>query len=105
MLLIEEDGESCATNSQTMSGPPSRQCYRTSRGVYHGCRARNRVERFFNNIKQCRRIATRYDKLAANYLAFFPRRTLPPRMSANGIVQGSFSSRAKSSNMADTISR
>ena len=32
-------------------------------------RARNRVERFFNRIKQCRRIATRYDKLAANYLA------------------------------------
>jgi transposase len=32
--------------------------------------ARNLVERFFNKIKQCRRIATRYDKLAANYLAF-----------------------------------
>jgi hypothetical protein len=41
-------------------------------------RARNLIERFFNKIKQCRRIATRYDKLAANYLAFmascdFPR--------------------------------
>jgi transposase len=33
-------------------------------------RARNIVERFFNRIKQCRRVATRYDKLAANYLAF-----------------------------------
>jgi transposase len=33
-------------------------------------RSRNLVERFFNKIKQCRRIATRYDKLAANYLAF-----------------------------------
>jgi transposase len=33
-------------------------------------RARNLVERFFNRIKQCRRVATRYDKLAANYLAF-----------------------------------
>ena len=33
-------------------------------------RARNRVERFFNRIRQCRRVATRYDKLAANYLAF-----------------------------------
>jgi Transposase DDE domain len=30
----------------------------------------NLVERFFNKIKQCRRVATRYDKLAANYLAF-----------------------------------
>ncbi len=27
-------------------------------------RARNLVERFFSKIKQCRRIATRYDKLA-----------------------------------------
>jgi transposase len=33
-------------------------------------RARNLIERFFNNVKQCRRVATRYDKLAANYLAF-----------------------------------
>ena len=32
--------------------------------------ARNLVERFFNRIKQSRRVATRYDKLAANYLAF-----------------------------------
>ena len=32
-------------------------------------RARNLVERFFNKIKQCRRIATRYDKLAETYLA------------------------------------
>jgi transposase len=28
------------------------------------------IERFFNKVKQCRRVATRYDKLAANYLAF-----------------------------------
>jgi transposase len=33
-------------------------------------RARNLVERFVNNIQQCRRVATCYDKLAANYLAF-----------------------------------
>jgi transposase len=33
-------------------------------------RARNRVERFFNRIKQCRRVATRYDELAAIHLAF-----------------------------------
>ena len=33
-------------------------------------RARNLVERFFNRLKHCRRVATRYDKLAANYLAF-----------------------------------
>jgi transposase len=33
-------------------------------------RARNLVEWFLNKIKQCRRVATRYDKLAANYVAF-----------------------------------
>lgn len=32
-------------------------------------RQRNLVERFFNKIKQNRRIATRYDKLDDNYLA------------------------------------
>jgi hypothetical protein len=32
--------------------------------------ARDLVEFFFNKIKQCRRIAMCYDKLAANYLAF-----------------------------------
>lgn len=36
----------------------------------HRYRARNLVERFFNKIKQRRRLATRYDKLAANYIAF-----------------------------------
>jgi transposase len=36
----------------------------------HLYRARNRVGRFFNRIKQCRRVATRYDRLAVNYLAF-----------------------------------
>jgi len=29
-------------------------------------RARSSVERFFNKIKQCRQVATRFDKLAAN---------------------------------------
>ena len=32
-------------------------------------RMRNRVERCFNKLKQFRRIATRYERLAANYLA------------------------------------
>src|SRR3954447_19038622 len=32
-------------------------------------KARNLIERFFNKIKHYRRIATRYDKLAENYLA------------------------------------
>jgi len=32
-------------------------------------RQRNRVERCINRLKQYRRIATRYEKRAANYLA------------------------------------
>ena len=35
----------------------------------HDCSARKLIERF-NKIKQSRRVATRYDKLAANHLAF-----------------------------------
>lgn len=36
----------------------------------HVYKDRNLVERFFNRIKQFRRIATRYEKLARNYLSF-----------------------------------
>jgi transposase len=36
------------------------------RAIY---RCRNLVERFFNKLKHFRRIATRYDKLARNFLA------------------------------------
>lgn len=41
------------------SGPFDREAYRL----------RNRVERFFNRLKQFRRIATRYEKRAENYAA------------------------------------
>ena len=33
-------------------------------------RARNLIERFFNEIEQYRRVATQYEKLAANDLTF-----------------------------------
>jgi transposase len=41
--------------------------YRWTKALH---RERNRVERFFNRLKQFRRIATRYDKLGANFFAF-----------------------------------
>lgn len=44
----------------------SRQGTRFDRQAY---RQRNRVERTFNQLKQFRRIATRYEKQAENYLA------------------------------------
>ncbi|MEM7809388.1 MAG: transposase, partial [Planctomycetota bacterium] len=31
---------------------------------------RNVIERFFGRIKRCRRVATRYEKKAANFAAF-----------------------------------
>jgi transposase len=36
----------------------------------HLYRERNLFERFWSNVKQCRRVATRYEKKAANFLAF-----------------------------------
>jgi transposase len=42
----------------------------------HLYRARNLVQWFFNKIKQCRRIAARYDRLAVNHLAFVKRATI-----------------------------
>lgn len=36
----------------------------------HIYKSRNLIERFFSRIKQFRRIATRYDKLAASFLSF-----------------------------------
>ena len=41
--------------------------YRWKKVLY---RERNHVERFFNKLKQFRRIATRYDKLGATFFAF-----------------------------------
>lgn len=31
---------------------------------------RNQIERFFNRIKQCRRVAIRYDKLITSFLSY-----------------------------------
>jgi len=50
--------------------PPKRNLAEEICFNLHLYRARNLIERFFDKIKQCRRIAIRYDKLAGNYLAF-----------------------------------
>ena len=50
---------------------PSRKTNKVQRDLdWHLYKERHLVEIFFNKIKQCRRIATRYDKLARNYLAW-----------------------------------
>ena len=50
--------------------PPKRN--RTVQRSYDAdlCRERNIIERFFNKLKQFRRVATRYDKLLANFMGF-----------------------------------
>ena len=49
--------------------PP--RSHRTEQRAYdrHVYKDRNLVERFFNRLKQFRRIATRYEKLANNFIA------------------------------------
>jgi transposase len=45
--------------NERRNGPFDRAIYRT----------RNRIERLINRLKQFRRVATRYEKRAENYLA------------------------------------
>lgn len=58
-----------ATRAKAVIPPRSNRKTRRrySRVLY---RTRNIVERFFSRIKHFRRVATRYDKLAGNYLTF-----------------------------------
>jgi len=46
-------------------------CTRSKKLYYdkHRYKKRNRIERFFNKLKQFRRIATRYDKLARSFFS------------------------------------
>jgi transposase len=70
MLLADRGYDVVAEKGAWANIPPRCNCADPICFSPHLYRARNLVERFFNKIKQCRRVATRYDKLAANYLAF-----------------------------------
>jgi transposase len=51
---------------------PPRSNRKEKRGYdRHLYKDRNQVERFIGRVKQCRRIATRYEKTARNYMAFW----------------------------------
>jgi transposase len=75
MLIADKgyDANSLVENIQTQGVqaviPP--RCNRLEPRDYdrHWYKDRNLVERFFNRIKQFRRIATRYEKLDRNFLA------------------------------------
>jgi len=58
-----------ASSAEAIIPPPSNR--NTKRKVdWHRYRARNLVERFFNCLKQFRRITTQYDRLANRFNAF-----------------------------------
>jgi len=61
--MIEQTGAEVVIPSRTNSKEPRS----IDENVY---KDRNKIERFFNRIKHYRRIATRYDKSAASFLAF-----------------------------------
>ena len=59
------------TRAGAMVVVPSKSSRRATRTLDHNLYAdRNKIERFFNRLKQYRRLATRYDKSAASFLAF-----------------------------------
>jgi transposase len=61
--LIEDQG--ATPNIPAKRNRKSKPCF--SKRLY---RERNLIERFFSKLKHFRRVATRYDKLAANFMGF-----------------------------------
>lgn len=61
--LIEAQG--AMPNIPAKSNRKWKPCF--SKALY---RQRNQVERFFSKLKHFRRVATRYDKLLANFMGF-----------------------------------
>ena len=58
-----------ATGAEVVS-PPRRNRNTLRSYDVHLYRERNAIERFFCKLKQFRRVATRYDKLLANFMGF-----------------------------------
>ena len=63
-LRQQIEAQGAAPNTPDKSNRKEKHCF--SKTLY---KERNRIERFFNRIKHFRRIATRFEKYAANYLA------------------------------------
>ena len=75
--VLADKGYDADSNRQAIRGQGAEPCIpprrnRTAVIEYdrHLYRERNAVERFFGRVKQYRRVATRYDKEAANFLGF-----------------------------------
>ncbi len=63
-LRRQIEAQGAAPNIPDKSNRKEKHCF--SKALY---KERNRVERFFNRIKHFRRVATRFEKYAENYLA------------------------------------
>jgi transposase len=74
--LIQDHG--ATPNIPPKSNRRWKPCF--SRRLY---RERNLIERFFSKLKHFRRVATRYDKLAANFLAMVQLASMRLWMRAN----------------------
>lgn len=75
--VLADKGYDAESNRQAIRRAGAEPCIpprknRTERIDYdrHLYQERNQVERFFGRVKQYRRVATRYDKRANNYLGF-----------------------------------
>ncbi|MCA3588874.1 MAG: transposase, partial [Methylocystis sp.] len=62
--------KNCKSRTASLSSPPKKN-RKLQRGYDKDLYIeRNLIERFFNKLKQFRRVATRYDKLLANFMGF-----------------------------------
>jgi hypothetical protein len=67
-----EEAEKCAAMAGAKAVIPPKSNRKKPRDYdKHLYKERNLVERFLNKVKNCRRVATRYEKTARNYLAFW----------------------------------
>ena len=64
---IRERGKRLGAKVCIKPNPTRKRKRRYDKTTY---RQRNKIERFFGRVKRCRRIATRYEKKAANYAGF-----------------------------------
>jgi transposase len=78
MLHRNAADRAMTANGMVRPRSPYKPCF--SRRLY---RERNLIERFFSKLKHFRRVATRYDKLAANFLAMVQLASMRLWMRAN----------------------
>jgi transposase len=70
VLALARPGIRAVIPRRSDQRPHDRRHRPFDRAIY---RERNRVQRLIDRVKQCRRIATRYEKRAARYLAMLTR--------------------------------